>query len=77
MNFLPQKAGSKLRLTIALATLTLTMGCANTQVNDSAICDGTSALRTGAAQGQLEDGGPIARRSTLALLDALKAGCNE
>jgi hypothetical protein len=62
---------------MALATVTLTMGCANTPTSGSAICEGTSALRTEAAQGQLEDGGPIARRSTLALLDALKAGCNE
>lgn len=45
--------------------------------NDSAVCEGTRDARSEAAQGAIDDGGPIARRSLNTLLDQLEAGCNE
>jgi hypothetical protein len=54
----------------------LMTACATTP-NDSAICEGTQDARRTAAQGALEDGGAVARQSLNALLDQLKAGCDE
>ena len=54
-----------------LATMWLT-GCGNTR-NDSAICD--SVDRAALADAALADGGPVAQREALYVLDQLKAAC--
>ncbi|QLH13586.1 hypothetical protein HYQ43_04720 [Paracoccus pantotrophus] len=59
----------------ALLTLMLTAACATTQ-SDSAVCAGTAEAARAHADALLIDGGPLSKRTGLALLDKRAAGCH-
>jgi hypothetical protein len=57
------------------ATLTLLVSGCVTVTSDSAVCDGTAALRTVHAAALVEDGGDRSIVTGQALIATLDAGC--
>jgi len=67
----PVNAWTKL---LCLTMIALTTGCA-IGPSAEAICDGTDNLRTQHAAALIEDGGPQSKRSGVALIATIDAGC--
>ena len=68
-------ANAWMKLT-ALAILTFSVGCTSA-VSTSAICDGTTGLRTDHAAALAQDGGALSMQTGAQLIATIDAGCGE